>query len=333
MSLSHFAHPLWLILLAAPLALVIGYLIAQRRRHKHMMRFANMEMLESVAPNRPGRLRHVPIALLLAGLVLLTLALAGPTRNERVPRNRATVILVIDVSLSMKATDVQPNRLVAAQQAAKNFSDGLNSGINLGLVTFAGTASVLVSPTLNRSEIKAAIDHLQLSERTSTGEGIYTALQSIETLNTVLGGAGQPPPAQIVMESDGKQTVPRDDDVSNPRHAFVAARESKQKGVPISTISFGTEWGEVEDPSPDGGGKVIPVPVGNDFLKEVARLSGGKFFTATSFKQLDDAYTDLKERIGYEIKRGDASRPLMILSAVALIAGLGTALVLRQRLP
>lgn len=240
--------------------------------------------------------------MLLAGLALLTVAAAGPTAEQRVPRNRATVVLVIDVSLSMQATDVEPTRLAAAQAAAKSFADDLTPGINLGLVAFSGTASVLVSPTTNREATKTAIDNLQLSERTATGEAIFTALQSVDTLAAVLGGGDQAPPARIVLLSDGKQTVPESPD--DPRGGFTAARQAADKDVPVSTISFGTEYGTVtiED-------ERIPVPVDDPSLKEIANLSGGTFFTASNLQELEDAYNTLEEQIGYETTRGDASRP------------------------
>ena len=217
MSLSQFSSPWWLLFLIVVIGLVVGYVLMQRRRQKHTLLFSNMELLETVAPTRRGYERHVPTALVLVGLMLLTVALAGPTSDQRVPRNRATVMLVIDVSLSMEATDVEPSRLAAAQEAGKSFADGLTPGINLGLVAFAGTASVLVSPTTNREATKAAIDKLQLSERTATGEAIFTSLQSIDTLGAVLGGGEAAPPARIVLLSDGKQTVPEEPD--DPRGA------------------------------------------------------------------------------------------------------------------
>ena len=146
----NFAQPFWLALGIVVLALGVGYLIAQRRTRRHTLRFANLELLEKVAPRRPGRWRHLPTALILVGLVLLTVALAGPTADTKEPRNRATVMLAIDVSLSMEATDVAPNRLAAAQEAATQFVDDLTPGVNLGIVSFAGIATVLVCPTTDR---------------------------------------------------------------------------------------------------------------------------------------------------------------------------------------
>ncbi|QCB51105.1 VWA domain-containing protein [Rhodococcus sp. PAMC28707] len=330
MSLSEFTSPWWLLFVLVVVGLVVGYVLAQRRRHKHTLRFSNMELLEKVAPTRPGYWRHVPTALILAGLLVLTIALAGPTADQKVPRNRATVILVIDVSLSMEATDVEPSRLAAAQEAGKSFAEGLTPGINLGLVAFAGTASVLVSPTANREATKAAIDKLQLSERTATGEAIFTSLQSIDTLGAVLGGGDAAPPARIVLLSDGKQTVPESPD--DPRGGYTAARAAKDKNVPISTISFGTSYGTV-DIEDESGVERVPVPVDDPSLREIADLSGGSFFTASSLEELRAVYDTLEEQIGFETTRGDASRPWLILGVVLTALGLGTALVLRQRLP
>ncbi|MFQ6395894.1 VWA domain-containing protein [Nocardia sp. KC 131] len=334
MSISHFTALIWLGFLAIIGLIALGYILVQRSRHKHMLRFSNMEMLEKVAPARPSPMRHVPIALMLVGLVFLTIAAAGPTAVKKVPRNRATVVLVMDVSLSMEATDVEPTRLQVAQKAGKEFVDGLTPGINLGFVTFAGTASVMQPPTTNREAVKASIDNIKLAERTATGEGILTALQSIETLAQVLGGASTPPPARIVLMSDGKQTVPDDKDVDNPRHGFTAARLAKNKGVPVSTISFGTQWGTVEIPDPDGNGaQRVKVPVDDDSLREIARLSGGDFYTASSLTELTAVYDTLEEQIGYEMTRGDASRPWLLLGMLLVAAGVVTGLLYRQRLP
>ena len=330
MSLSQFSSPWWLLFLIVVIGLVVGYVLMQRRRQQHTLLFSNMELLETVAPTRRGYERHVPTALVLVGLMLLTVALAGPTSDQRVPRNRATVMLVIDVSLSMEATDVEPSRLAAAQEAGKSFADGLTPGINLGLVAFAGTASVLVSPTTNREATKAAIDKLQLSERTATGEAIFTSLQSIDTLGAVLGGGEAAPPARIVLLSDGKQTVPAEPD--DPRGAYTAARAAAERDVPISTISCGTSYGTVRLET-EAGSDRVPVPVDDPSLREIADLSGGSFFTASSLEELRAVYDTLEEQIGFEITRGDASRPWLILGVLFTAAGLGTALVLRQRLP
>ncbi|MEV5647006.1 VWA domain-containing protein [Nocardia sp. NPDC052254] len=333
MSISHFTSAIWLAFLIVVVAIALLYVLVQRRRKRHMLRFSNMETLERVAPKRPSGWRHAPVALILVGLVLLTVAAAGPQAAKKVPRNRATVMLVIDVSLSMEATDVPPSRIQVAKKAAKQFVDGLPAGVNIGLVSFAGTASVLVSPTTNHESMKAAIGNLKLAERTATGEGILSALQSIDNLASVLGGAEEPPPARIVLMSDGKQTVPDFRDIENPRHEFVAARLAKEKHVPISSISFGTKWGVVELPSENGPPVQQAVAVDDDALQQVATLSGGEFYTASSLQELSKVYDTLEEQIGYEMTMGDASRPWLLLGLLITAAGAVAGLAYRQRLP
>ncbi len=248
------------------------------------------------------------------------------------PRNRATVMLVIDVSLSMQATDVEPNRLAAAQAAAKDFADQLTPGINLGLVSFAGTAAVLVSPTVDREPVKRAIDGLKLSESTATGEAIFAALQSVETFSQAIAGAAVegPPPARIVLMSDGKQTVPGGVmPEEEPRGAFTAARAAAESGIPVSTISFGTEYGTIEI----NPGERTPVAVDDASMRQIAELSGGQFFTATSEDELRQVYAELGEQIGYEVRRVDTSRPWMAGGALLLVVGLGAGIALGRRLP
>jgi Ca-activated chloride channel family protein len=263
---------------------------------------------------------------LVASLVLLTIAMAGPTHDVRIPRNRAVVMLVIDVSQSMRATDVAPSRLAAAQEAAKQFAEELTPGINLGLISYAGTATVLVSPTANRETTKAAIDKLQLADRTATGEGIFTALQAIATVGAVIGGGDSPPPARIVLFSDGKETVPTNPDA--PKGAYTAARTAKEQGVPISTISFGTPNGYVEI-----NDQRQPVPVDDETMKTVAELSGGESFSASNLSELRRVYATLQQQIGYETIRGDASTGWLRLGALILACAALAAVLINRRLP
>jgi Ca-activated chloride channel family protein len=326
MSLSGFEHPWFFVFILAILGLIGLYLVVQMARQKRVLRFANMELLESVAPKRPTRWRHLPAALLVASLVLLTIAMAGPTHDVRIPRNRAVVMLVIDVSQSMRATDVEPSRLAAAQVAAKQFADQLTPGINLGLIAYAGTATVLVSPTTNRDATKNAIDKLQLADRTATGEGIFTALQAIATVGAVIGGGDAPPPARIVLMSDGKETVPSNPD--NPKGAYTAARTAKDQGVPISTVSFGTPYGYVEI-----NDQRQPVPVDDEMLKKIAELSGGDAYTASSLEQLKQVFTSLQQQIGYETIKGDASVGWLRIGALVLALAALASLLINRRLP
>lgn len=324
--MSILASPWWLLLFVVVIGLGVAYWYVQRMRRKRALRFANLDLLNRVAPDKPNRWRHVPIAVLLVSLALLTVAMAGPQADRKVPRNKATVILVIDVSRSMNATDVAPSRIKAAQAAAKKFADELTDGINLGLISFAGTAATLVSPTPDHNATKAAIDKLRLDDKTATGEGIFAAIQQIQTLNAVLGGTNVAPPARIVLLSDGKETVP--DDPDDPRGAFTAARKAKEEKIPISTISFGTMSGTV-----DLEGDQVPVPVDDDSLRKIANLSGGQFFTAASLDELNKVYETLQQQIGYEKRRGDNSRPWLIAGTLLALVSAFAALAINRRLP
>ena len=326
MSLTGFAHPWLFLFLLFIVGLVALYVITQQSRKKRILRFANMELLESVAPQRPAKWRHLSAILLICSLVLLTIAMAGPQNDVRIPRNRAVVMLVIDVSQSMRATDVEPSRLAAAQEAAKQFADQLTSGINLGLIAYAGTATVLVSPTTNREATKIAIDKLQLADRTATGEAIFTALQAIATVGAVIGGGDGPPPARIVLMSDGKETVPSNPD--NPKGAFTAARTAKDQGVPISTVTFGTPYGYVEI-----NDQRQPVPVDDETLKKIAELSDGSAYNAASLEQLKEVFTKLQDQIGYETVKGDASVGWLRLGSLLLALSALAALLFNRRLP
>src|SRR4051795_12660919 len=326
MTLSGFEHVWFFLFLFVVVGLIGLYIVVQLARQRRMLRFANMELLESVAPKRPSRWRHLSAILLVLSLVLFTIAMAGPQNDVRTPRNRAVVMLVIDVSQSMRATDVSPNRLAAAQEASKQFADELTPGINLGLIAYAGTATVLVSPTTNREATKNAIDKLQLADRTATGEGIFTALQAIATVGAVLGGGDEPPPARIVLMSDGKETVPSNPD--NPKGAYTAARTADDQGVPISTVSFGTKYGYVEI-----NDQRQPVPVDDEMLKKIAQLSGGNAYTASSLQQLKEVFTSLQDQIGYETIKGEASTGWLRLGALVLALAALAAMLINRRLP
>ncbi|HHX85457.1 MAG TPA: VWA domain-containing protein [Actinomycetales bacterium] len=326
MSLSDFQHPLWLILLLVPAAIVVGYVLAVRSKRRRTVRFGNFGTVKTVDRGARRWFTHVPAVLLVLSLVALVVALAGPQEEQKVPRNRATVMLVVDVSLSMESTDVAPSRLEAAQEAATTFSNNLTQGVNLGLVSFAGTASMLVAPTTDRGPVIRAIERLRLDERTATGEAIYTSTQAIQTFTDSLGGPDQAPPARIVLLSDGKETVPADP--TEERGAFTAAERAKEAGIPVSTISFGTLYGTV-----DIQGRSQPVPVDDASLRTIAEKSGGEFFTASSLEELDSVYRTLEEQIGYEWKKADASRPWLVTGAMLAMLAAAGSLVAHRRIP
>jgi Ca-activated chloride channel family protein len=325
LSLSGFDDPVWLVLLIAPAALLGVYAAAQGRRRQRLRRFA--DPAASVTPKRPSPWRHLPIALLLIALVPLTLALAQPTRDVRVPRNRAVIMLVIDVSQSMAATDVPPNRLTAAQHAAQDFAKQVTPGVNLGLIAFAGTPNVLVAPSPDHQLTVAALDKLRPDDKTATGQAIFSALQSIQTVNAVLKGPDdKPAPATIVLLSDGKETVP--DNPNAPEGAYTAARAARQQGVTISTIAFGTPTGHVEL-----NNQIVPVPVDDDMMKAIANLSGGQTSTAATIDDLSRNFHAAQDQLGYRIERGPASAGWLRLAVMLAGAGAVLGLLINRRLP
>jgi Ca-activated chloride channel family protein len=314
------AAPAFLAIGGVVLALALGYILMQRHTRRQTVRFASFELLEKVAPRRPGGSRHIGVAVVLVGLVLLVVAMAGPTADVKVPRNRATVMLAIDVSLSMEATDVAPNRLVAAKEAATAFVEDLTPGVNLGLISFAGIATVLVSPTTDRQPMIDAIDSLTLDERTATGEAIISAVQTIDMFARTIGGTSEPVPARIVLMTDGKRTVGRSEQD--------AAQRAKDAGIPVSVIAFGTEHASI-----DVDGQPVDVALDTAAMQQIARISGGDFHTAHSAAELKKVYAQLGEQIGYQIVHKDASRPWLIAGSIVVMLGVAVAVATSGRIP
>jgi len=315
-----FAAPVFFAIGGVVLALAVGYTLMQRHTRRQTIRFASFAMLEKVAPRRPGPARHVGAAVLLVGLVLLVVAMAGPTADVKVPRNRATVMLAIDVSLSMEATDVSPSRLVAAKEAATAFVKDLTPGVNLGLISFAGIATVLVSPTTDRGPAIDAIDSLKLDERTATGEAIISAVQTIQMFARTIGGTSGPVPARIVLMTDGKRTVGRSEQD--------AAQRAKDAGIPVSVIAFGTEHASI-----DVDGQQVDVALDTAAMQQIARISGGDFHTAHTAAELKKVYAQLGEQIGYETVHRDASRPWLIAGSIVVMLGAAVAVATSGRIP
>jgi Ca-activated chloride channel homolog len=316
-----FAAPGWLLLLIPAAALVAGYVLMQLRRKRHVARFTNVELLASIAPKRPGWRRHLTFALLFVALTLLTLASAQPTAAVRVPRDRATVMIALDVSLSMQATDVLPSRIGAAKQGAIKFVDLLPPKINVGLVKFGGNASVVVPPTIDRDTIKVAINNLQLQDSTAIGEGVFTCLDAITTFAhaSVVPG-DKPPPARIVLMSDGANNKGR-----TPEQAAAAA---KAAGVPVSTIAFGTENGTVNLP----GYGPQPVPADRPTLCALAQATGGSYHDAPSAEALQSAYRDIGQQVGYTTTRHIVSWRFLITGLLFALAAGATSLLWAGRI-
>ncbi len=315
---------LWLFVLVA--AMVVAYVFLQRRRKIYAVRLASAEMLDSVVPSRPGWRRHATAAVFLGAISTLIVGFAQPTRTVRVPRERATVIVAIDVSLSMDADDVDPTRLIAAQAAANRFVDELPPTLNVGIVSFAGSASVLVTPTLDRVAAHRAINSLRLAESTAIGEAIFTSLEALA--NTPADDTGELPPARIVLLSDGVTTVGRED-----AEATAAALEAE---VPVSTIAFGTRDGVIIYDDPETAvveREVISVPVGGSNLEDIADGTGGSFFSAASLEELDTVYDDIGSAIGYEDVQREITDWFVAAAIGLLTASAALSLLWFQRLP
>ncbi len=316
----HFLSPIWLLALVFVVGLLAAYIVVQLRRKKFVARFSNVELLGSVAPKRPGWRRHLTFALLLIALTILSIGVARPAAAVRVPRDRATVVLAIDVSLSMEATDVLPTRLSAAKTAAKKFVDLLPSRINLGLVAFGGNANLLVSPSLDRQPVKAQISGLQLQESTAIGEAIFSSLQAISVFAQATTARGEAaPPARIVLLSDGTNTVGRP-----VTDAIAAAKKAK---VQVSTIAFGTASGTV-----NYRGATISVPADDQTLGEIAAQTGGSFHTATSVQELESVYQNIGSQIGYTTVKKDISWRFLASGLIVLLAAAGTSMLWAGRL-
>lgn len=281
-----FFHPerLWL-LATVPVLLALYWGLL--RRSASRSRRLGIDNLDRVMPRQASWKRHVAVVAAVLSLASLTVAFAQPKGTVDVPRERATVVLAIDVSRSMEATDVQPNRLDAAKDAAQNFVQILPAGFNVSLVAFAGTSSILVPPTQDRALVNRAIENLRLAPSTAIGDGIYSALDAMQLVPPDPDHPDEPTPGAIVVLSDGYTNI--------GRPSAAAARESKDQGFPIYTIAYGTPGGYVVS-----NGRREPVPVNPAELDVVARESGGEAFTAGSRDELERVYGSIARSVGYE---------------------------------
>jgi len=314
-----FVAPWWLLAVVPVLALAAVYVWRQRRRQAFAVRFSNVDLIRAVAPGGIGRVRrHAPAVAFLLSLLLLALSLARPSTDSREPLERATVMLALDVSLSMQAGDVQPNRIIAAQQAAKDFVTQLPREFNVGLVAFAKSANVVVSPTKDHPAVLSAIDGLQLAEATATGEAVFVCLDAIAGVPA--DGAQGAPPARIVLLSDGYRTFGR-----STEEAASAAAEAN---VPVSTIAFGTDDGTVEI-----NGTVQRVPVDRPALQELAQATRGFFYEAATAEALRQVYQDMGSSIGYRTIAREIVRWFVGIGLLLALGAAAMSLLWTSRLP
>jgi Ca-activated chloride channel family protein len=306
-----FAHPAWLLLLPAVASLGVAYLLAQRRRPRFTVRFTSLDLLERVATEQPRWRRHLPPGLALLGLAALATAAAGPAVETTTERSGDTVILALDVSPSMMARDVAPSRFAAAQAAVERFVEVVPPRVDVGLVSFAGSARLDVPPTSDRGFLVDAVERLEFRSETSLAEALRQSAAAAR-----LGSAGEGESAQgaLILLSDGGSTV-------GPPEAPVVD-ELRASGLAVSTVAFGTDAGTVTL-----GGETVPVPADPDPLRRIAEATGGQFIEATTGQELLAAYTTLGSSTVTVPTTADVSR-FLLLAAALLLAGAG---VLAQR--
>ena len=334
-----FAWPdlLWL-LLALPV-LVLLYLWLLYRRKKNTVRFASLALVKQAAGKGPGWRRHVPPALMLTAVAALLVATARPLAIVTLPSQQETIILAMDVSGSMQATDVLPNRLVAAQEAAKAFIRELPRSVRVGVVSFAGTAAVVQPPTQSREDIVAAIDRFQLQRGTAIGSGIVLSLATLFPdagidLSQITGARNMPvgPGAKtkkepdpvvpgsyasgaIILLTDGQRTTGPD--------PMDAAKMAADRGVKVYAVGIGTKDGETIGFE----GWSMRVRLDEDALKNIASVTRAEYFYAGTATDLKKVYQSLSTRLVVEKKETEISGLFAAFAAamVVLAAGLSVA--------
>jgi Ca-activated chloride channel family protein len=317
-----FASPLWLFALLLLPLLLVAYAARERARRRSAAVWSTPALLPNLVDRSPGIRRHLPLAILLAGLAAMIVGVARPHANLTVRREEATILLTIDVSRSMGATDVPPTRLRAAKTAAMHFIDNVPKKFRVGVVSFATRAQVAVAPTDNRALVRAAIDSLHTGEGTAIGDAVVLAasLGQRERVDGVV------PPTSILLISDGA----RDGGSRTPQ---AAARRAKALHVPVYTILLGTPNGVVQHALPGGYTETLRVPPSAQTLQLLARSTGGEFFTASNDKRLAEVYDQLRSRLGHKTHSREITDFFAAGSALLLLTGGGLSTFWFRRVP
>jgi len=341
-----FASPeLLLGLLLVPAAIGL-YLLVQRRRSRYAVRFTNVDLLANIAPKTPAWRRHVPPVLYLVAITALVIGLARPSMVMAVPRNEATIVLAIDVSRSMRATDVQPTRLAAAQKAASDFVDQLPASFRVGLVVFSTEARIALPPTTDRAEVHQAIDNLVANGGTAMGDAIELSLQAAGVTPSG-NGTGQGPAASPAPVSPGASapTAPKEKPLvatvllsdgansTGQTEPQQAADDAARANVPVYTIALGTADGTVDVQDQFGQTQQINVPPDTDTLAAVAETTGAKFFTAPSAEDLAQIYESLGSKVGYTQQEQEVTQLFAGAGLIFVLVGAGLAVHWFNRFP
>jgi Ca-activated chloride channel family protein len=342
-----FASPELLVaLLLVPLA-VAAYLFVQRRRARYAVAFTNVDLLSNLVPRTPAWRRHVPPALYLGAIGALVFALARPSMIMAVPRQEATIILAMDVSGSMQATDVAPSRLAAAKKAASDFVDQLPDTFQVGLVVFSTAPRVAVSPTTDRVAIHRALDSLVAQGGTALGDAIAASLDAAATVTSApptaapsasapsaapspgasaTPSSGEPPLVATVLLSDGANST-------GSLEPLDAASRAAALGVPVYTIALGTQDGVVQVPNRQGQLQTLAVPPDTETLAAIAETTGARFFDAPTAQDLAQIYENLGSKVGFTDEQREVTQLFAAAGLLFVIAGAGLAAHWFNRFP
>jgi len=325
-----FQWPLVLLGLLIIPVLAAVYLLMQRRRTKYAVRFTNVDLLANVVAKTPSWRRHVPAVLLLLSTALLIFALARPRVEASTTREQGAIMLATDTSGSMTATDVKPDRMTAARNAAKQFVGKIPKQVRLGLVTFDQAARLLVNPTTDRTQVNNALDSLQAQGGTAMGDALSVSVKALQSAFGPKGlkvKAGQKrAPAEVVLLSDGKNTTGATDPIG-------VAQTAKRLGIRINTVALGTPTGTVQVQDNLGFTQTIQVPPDRPTLRQIAQTTGGRFFSAPNANHLQQIYKDLGSKVKAKPVKKEVSFVPAAAAIVLMLAAGGFSLLWFGRLP
>lgn len=318
-----FQTPVALIGLVLVPIVVVLYVAHERRRTREAARWGTPALLPNLIDRSPGRRRHVPLVILLVALAALVVGVARPHATVSVRREEATVMLAIDISRSMGATDVKPTRLAAAQRAAYAFVAKVPKKFRIGVVSFSSRAAVAVAPTSDRQLVREAIGSLRTGEGTAIGDAVLLSASLGQRLRT---SDGVTPPTSVLLISDGS----RDGGRTAP---LVAARRARALHVPVSTVALGTPNGVVQHKLQGGYTEQIRVPPSPATLRLIARTTGGQFFTAVDNAGLKEVYEQLGSRLGHKKQSREVTDVFAGGSGLLLLLGGALSALWFKRVP
>lgn len=320
-----FAWPMALLgLLLVPALAALAW-AAEGRRRRDAERYGTPALVAASLPRVPGRRRFLPLAIALCALAVMLVGLARPHANLSVPRREATVMLALDTSRSMAATDVSPSRFAAARRAAEAFLEAVPSGYSVGIVSFSTSAQVVLRPTTDREQARAALRELRFGSGTAIGEAIARAVAAVRPD----AAAGAPPsgaavPATVLLLSDGAQT-------SEGLSPAAAATQARRLGVPVNTVALGTRDAVVTVPLPGGLEQQVTVPPDARTLRAVAERTGGRFYEAADAARLKEVYEELGSRLGRRDSRTEVTAAFAGGAAALLLLASGLSMLWSRR--